>query len=86
MQLILDDNLVHAAHLTEEEARLTLAVSLYVQERLSLAAAARFAGLDRLAFQRSLSARDIPMHYAQEDLDADLATVRWLRDGAAANR
>jgi predicted HTH domain antitoxin len=86
MQLILDDDLVNAARLTEEEARLTLAVSLYVQERLSLAYAAQFAGLDRLTFQRSLSARDIPLHYGQEELGADLATVRWLREGDTANR
>jgi predicted HTH domain antitoxin len=86
MQLILEDDLVIAARLTEEEARLAIAVSLFTQERLSLAYAARLAGMDRLSFQRYLGAHEIPLHYGDADLDAELATVQWLRDGAAGTR
>ena len=84
MQLILEDDLVSAARLTEEEARLAIAVSLFNQERLSLAFAARLAGLDRLSFQRYLAAHEIPLHYGDAELDADLATVQWLHDDHAA--
>jgi predicted HTH domain antitoxin len=86
MQLILEDDLVNAARLTQEEARLAIAVSLFTQERLSLAYAARLAGLDRLTFQRYLAAHEIPLHFGDAELDADLATVQWLRDGGAATR
>jgi predicted HTH domain antitoxin len=83
MQLIIEDDLVGAARLTEGEARLAIAVSLFTQERLSLAYSTRLAGLDRLSFQRYLAAREVPLHYGDEQLGADLATVQWLRDGAA---
>lgn len=86
MQLILEDDLVSAARLTEEEALVAIAVSLFAQERLSLAYAARLAGLDRISFQRYLAAHEISLHYGEAELDADLATLRWLRDGAAATR
>ena len=39
---------------------------------------ADIARLDRLAFQRHLAARGIPVHYGQEDFEMDLAELaRW---------
>lgn len=76
MQLTLEDDLVHSARLTESEARLALALSLFAEERLTLAQSARLAGLDRFAFQRELAARQIPLHYGEEELAGDLAVLR----------
>lgn len=59
MQLILDDDLVHAARLTEAEARLMIALYLLTENRLTLAQAARLAGLNPLAFQDELAARHL---------------------------
>jgi predicted HTH domain antitoxin len=73
MQLTLEDDLVSAARLTEAQARLTLALNLFAEDRLTLAQTARLSGLDRLAFQRELAAWQIPRHYGEEELSSDLA-------------
>ena len=75
MQLTLQDDLVAAAHLTEQDARLTLAVSLYAEQRLTLAQAARLADLDRLSFQHALAVRQVDLNYGAEGLAMDLAEL-----------
>ena len=78
MQITVQDDLVHDAHLdtlTEDEARLVFAVGLFAQERLTLAQGARFAGLDFLAFQRELALREIPVHYGPKEFAEDLADL-----------
>lgn len=75
MQLTLEDDLVSAARLTEGQARLTLALNLFAEDRLTLAQAARLSGLNRLAFQGELAARQIPQHYGEEELAGNLATI-----------
>lgn len=75
MQITVTDELAAAAKLTEADARLSLAVDLYVQQRLTLAQAAALAGMDRLSFQRHLGTRGIALHYGQEGFDLDLAEL-----------
>ncbi len=78
MPFTLEDDLAQAAHLDEltpEQTRLVLAVGLFAENRQTLAQAAALAGLDRLAFQRHLAARGIPLHYGQEGFDMDLAEL-----------
>ena len=74
MQLNLPDDL----DITEEQARLDLAVGLYSSRTLSLARAARLAGRSRLEFQKLLSERRIPLAYDVEDIDHDLDTLKHL--------
>lgn len=72
------DDLAQAAHLDEltpEQTRLVLAVGLFAENRQTLTQAAALAGLDRIAFQRHLAARGIPLHYGQEGFDMDLAEL-----------
>lgn len=76
MTLIIADDILQAAQLSADELRHEIAVLLFQQERLTLAQAARFADLDRLAFQRLLSSRQIALHYTPDDLNDDLAVVR----------
>ena len=64
--------------LTEEQARLDLAVGLFSSHSASLARAARLAGLSRVAFQRILAERGIPFPYDAADLDNDVATLKRL--------
>jgi len=76
MAFILEDDVALAlSDLTPEQTRLALAVGLFAENRLTLAQAADLAGLDRLGFQRHLSARGIPLHYGQEGFDMDLAEL-----------
>ncbi len=76
MSLTIPDDLLEAAHLTEAEMLQELAVTLFQKERLTLAQAARLAGMDRLSFQRLLASRQIPLHYDVPELEADVQTLR----------
>jgi len=74
MQLNLPDDL----EITEEQARLDLAVGLYSSHTLSLARAAHLGGKSLLDFQRLLAERGIPLAYGLEDIDHDLDTLKRL--------
>ncbi|HKS69670.1 MAG TPA: UPF0175 family protein [Ktedonobacterales bacterium] len=74
MQLNLPDDL----GITEDQARLDLAVGLYSSRTLSLARAARLGGRSLLDFQRLLAERGIPLAYGIEDIDHDLETLKQL--------
>lgn len=60
------------AGLTEQEARLELALTLYAQERLTMAQAAQLAGMPFLDFQLVRGSRGIPVHYDFKMLENDL--------------
>lgn len=79
MSLTITDDMLRAAKMTADEFRLESAIWLYQQERLTLAQAARWAGLTRMQFQRVLADRDIPLHYDMEEVQRDFETVRKLR-------
>ncbi len=75
MALIIEDSELQAAHLTEEELRLEIAILLYQQGRLSMGRAGEFAGLNRIHFQKELGKREIPVNYDEEELVEDLKTL-----------
>jgi len=79
MSVVISDSMLRAAKMSAEEFRLECALWLYQQERLTLAQAARWAGLTRLQFQRVLAERGIPIRYDREELQRDFETVRQLR-------
>jgi predicted HTH domain antitoxin len=72
MPVTLTDELLHSAKLTEAELKAELALTLFAQERLTLAQAAELASLPLLDFQRLLRDRRIPLHYDASDLEQDL--------------
>lgn len=72
------DEVLESAHMDENELRQELAILLFQKSRLTLAQAARLAGLDRLRFQHLLAGRGIPVHYDVEDFESDLETLRSL--------
>jgi predicted HTH domain antitoxin len=76
MSVVIPDEWLHAAQMSEAELRLELAIWLYQQGRLTLALASRLAGLTRLQFQRILSERGIPIHYTPDDLAEDLTNLQ----------
>lgn len=84
MPFTFEDDLAQAARLDEltpEQTRLVLAVGLFAENRQTLAQAAALAGLDRLAFQRHLAARGIPLHYGREGFDMDSAAIKERNGG-----
>lgn len=78
MAFVLSDEELEAAHISEAEARLALALQLFQDDRVTLARAAGIAGLHQMDFQRELAQRKIPLHYL-EMLEEDLLHVARLK-------
>ena len=78
--MVISDDILQAAHLTEGELRIEIAVALFAQERLTLGQGARLAQLPQLDFQKILAARRIPVHYDVAEFEEDLKTLDRLAD------
>ena len=78
MGFTVSDEILQAVQLTEEEFRCEVAVMLFQQERFTLAQAAEFVGMSRVAFQRLLASRKIPIHYDVEDWERDVRTMKEM--------
>ena len=76
MPVTIPDEVLTAAHLSEPELKQELALTLFQQERLTLAQASRLAGMGQLAFQSLLAERQIPIHYGVEEFREDVRTLR----------
>lgn len=77
--LTIDQDILDSARLTADEVKVELAVYLYSQRRLSLGKARELADMSLWTFRQLLAARQIPPHYDEDDLLADVATLRELR-------
>lgn len=78
MSLMISDDLLQSARMTEAEMAVELAVLLFQKEKLSLGQASHLAGLDLVDFQRLLGSRRIPIHYDVAEFEEDLETLRRL--------
>jgi len=76
MPVTISDEVLMAAHISEPELKQEVAVTLFQQERLTLAQANRLAEMSQLAFQALLADRHIPIHYGLDELREDLRTLR----------
>ena len=76
--MVISDDILESAHVTEAEVRSEIAVALFAGERLTLAHAARLADLPQLDFQSLLAERKVPIHYNVEELEQDLKTLKRL--------
>jgi predicted HTH domain antitoxin len=78
MNVVISKEILHTICLSAEEFWQEVAMLFYQQKRLTLAQASALLGMDRLAFQRLLASRQIPIHYDEQDLETDLVTLRKL--------
>ena len=78
--MVIADDILESAHVTEAEVRSEVALSLFARERITLSQAARPANLPQVDFQSLLAARRIPIHYDVAELEEDLQ-ARRLRYG-----
>lgn len=78
MKLSISDKLLLAAGFSEEELRQELALIFYQRGNISMGKAAEFAHMHKIAFQRLLADRKIPLHYDIDDLEEDLNTLDQL--------
>ncbi len=78
MPVTIPDDILAAAQLTEPELRREIALTLFQQQRLTLAQASRLAQMSQREFQHLLAERRIPVHYGPEDFEQDLETLRQM--------
>jgi predicted HTH domain antitoxin len=79
MPLIVSDELLIEAGLSEQQARIEFACRLFDIGKLNFWPAAQLAGLDRVEFERELRDRKIPIYRpSPEHLDKDLAALDRL--------
>lgn len=76
MSILISDDILQSARLTEEEFKQEIAVLLFQKEKLTLAQASRFAGMTRLQFQHLLASRKIPVHYDVAEFEEDMKTLK----------
>ena len=81
MQLAVPDDLAMESGCTPRELLFGLAVGLVLEGRLTLGRAAGLAGLSKIAFLEELGRRRIPMPYDEQDIAADLQTLREVFPG-----
>ena len=67
MPFTISDEVLAAAHISGPELKQELALTLFQQERLTLAQASHLAEMSQLAFQSVLAERQIPIHYGVQE-------------------
>lgn len=75
MSVIISEEFLQTAKITPQEIKQEIAVFLFQKAKLTLAQAASFAEINRIAFQHLLASRNIPIHYDKSDFEQDLKTV-----------
>jgi predicted HTH domain antitoxin len=79
MPLVISDEALQAAGMTEQEAKVEIACRLFDAGKLTLGHASRMAGLSELEFEAELTQRGIPRYrYTEEMLEQDVATLKKL--------
>ena len=78
MPLVIPDDIMRSAHISESELKQDIAASLYEKQRISLAKAAKFAGMDRIKFQLFLAGKDIHINFGIEDYNKDIGNLKKL--------
>lgn len=76
MAVVIPDEVLKSAQISEAELTQEIALMLFQKEKLTLAQASRLAGMPRIQFQRLLASRQIPIHYDVAELESDIATLR----------
>lgn len=79
MPVLISDEALRAAGLTEREAKLEIACRWFDEGKLAVGHAARLAEIGREAFERELESRGIPRYrYTDEMLEHDLEALKKL--------
>ncbi|MCB0531519.1 MAG: UPF0175 family protein [Lewinellaceae bacterium] len=77
--VLIEDSILEAANMSEQELKIELAILLYRKNRLTYAQARKLSELSRIEFDDKLAEAGIPSDYTVEDLHADLKTLEELR-------
>ena len=75
LRLEIPRDILDSARLSMDQLKQELAISLYLQQRLSIGKARELAGMSLWQFRQLLAARRIPPHYDLAELVEDLDTL-----------
>lgn len=75
MSLVIPDEFLQTAHITEADLKLEIAILLFQQGKITLGTASQLAEMNQLEFQRILGSRKIPIDYDIEEFRQDLRTL-----------
>jgi predicted HTH domain antitoxin len=78
MSVVIPDDILTAAKMSEAELKLEIAILLYQKSKISTGTARRLAGMNLIEFQKELASRGICVNYDVEDLQADIKTLQEL--------
>ena len=78
MAVVIPDEIVRAARMTDREFVQALAVMLFEKNRLSLGQASHLAGISQWEFRGLLTDQGVSLHYDVAELEQDLATLRTM--------
>lgn len=78
MLLEIPDEILDQKEYSDTELKADIAVLLYQKQVITLARAARWLGVSRLAFQKILAERGIPLHYSLQDFETDLQSLKSM--------
>ena len=78
MGMVIPDDILQSARMTEDELRKEIALLLFQKEKLTIGQAGRLAGMSLLQFQHFLAVRGIPVHYDVAEFEEDIKTLESL--------
>jgi predicted HTH domain antitoxin len=78
MSVVIPDDILQAAKLSDAELKQEIAILLYQQKRLSSGKARRLAGMSLIEFQKELTRRGVCIHYDVEDFQAEVEMLKTL--------
>jgi predicted HTH domain antitoxin len=80
MSVLVSDELLQAANMSDAELKTELAVLLFQQKKLGLSKAREFAGVALVEFQQELARRQIPVFDDLAGLETEISQLQILGD------
>jgi predicted HTH domain antitoxin len=78
MSLVIDNQILQSAHISENSLRTEVAILLYQQERLTLGQSARMCEISQYQFLHLIAGRNIGIHYDVDDFEQDIETLKEM--------
>jgi predicted HTH domain antitoxin len=80
MSVLISDEILQAAHMTDEELKRELAVLLFQQKKLGLSKARELAEMPLIEFQRELANRGVTMYDDVATFQSEVENLRTRGD------
>jgi predicted HTH domain antitoxin len=80
MSVLVSDELLQAANMSDAELKTELAILLFQQKKLGLSKAREFAGVALVEFQQELARRQIPVFDDLASLETEISQLQILGD------